>query len=236
MRRSILTLALAALCGFGVSSVLAQAGGQTQAAVKAEARDATPESRVEGNEAMNGAVAAAVIGAVFEQFGEKQVEVKLDSVSVQPASLRDRNVSGEGRIRLGDDSTWIPFNYATLYDTTTTSVSYPRLVLGSADARSAPADAALTKSLWARADAGLRSEFSNQPLSLSLSRVTTRGAGSRYQHVQALGDVDFGKEGSTMARVDGLYDTKTHKWLRVAYELGDDANAAAGSRVVASAY
>lgn len=192
-----------------------------------------PQSRIEGDLAMDSAVAAAVIGAVSRQFGERRVEVKLDSVSVQPASLRDRAVSGEGRIRIGEidgadaeADAWIPIRFAALYDTQTASVSQPALVIGRgpAEVQSLPLDAPLAVELGSQVDAALAAEFEQQPAQMIVDRVTTSPAGARYLRVEALGTADFAAEGSTAAQVEALYDRRTGEWIRVSYELGTTSN------------
>ena len=189
------------------------------------------QSRAEGDMAMDGAVAAAVIGAVSREFGERRVEVKLDSVSVQPASLRDRDVAGHGRILIGDsdasdDARWIPIQFKALYDTQTASVSYPALVLGEdgASASELSLDAPLAVALGVRIDAALAEEFAQQPAQMVVDRITTTAAGTRYLRVEALGTADFASEGTAAAQVDALYDRKTGQWLRVAYEIGTTSN------------
>ena len=59
----------------------ATATGAAQVEIHGRAIGPAPQSRVEGDMAMDDAVAAAVIGAVSGEFGERRVEVKLDSVS-----------------------------------------------------------------------------------------------------------------------------------------------------------
>lgn len=191
----------------------------------------TPQSRMEGDMAMDSAVAAAVIGAVSRQFGERRVEVKLDSVSVQPASLRDRSVSGEGRILIGDsdagaDNHWIPIQFAALYDTQSATVTHPALVIGdgSAKADQLALDAPLALALGTRIDAELAAEFEQQPAQMIVDRITTTPAGVRYLRVSALGTADFADEGTTAAQIDALYDRKTGEWVRVTYELGTTSN------------
>ncbi|MBA2239359.1 MAG: hypothetical protein H0W24_11770 [Lysobacter sp.] len=208
----------------------ARGASTPQVQIHAEAIVA-PQSRIEGDLAMDGAVAAAVIGAVSRQFGERRVEVKLDSVSVQPASLRDRDVSGEGRILIGetdgsDPDAWIPIQFEALYDTQTASVSHPALVIGrgSADVQSLPLDAPLAVALSTQVDAALAAEFEQQHAQMIVDRVTTTPAGSRYLRVAALGTADFAAEGSTAAQIDALYDRRTGEWIRVSYELGTTSN------------
>jgi hypothetical protein len=55
---------------------------------------------------------------------------------------------------------------------------------------------------------------------LQLDEITTLETGQRYLRIDAQGIADFGREGSTPARVDALYDRKDKSWLRVNYELG----------------
>lgn len=196
--------------------------------VRAQALYPAAQSRAEGDEAMDGAVAAAVIGAVSTEFGERRVEVKLDRVAVQPASLRDRNVSGEGRIRIGDEagdeSRWIRFQFHALYDTRAASVSAPALVLGDHSRATVALDSPIARALGNRVDAALGDEFSHQPAQMVIDQVTTAPIGSRYLRVEALGTADFADEGSAGAQVHALYDRRTGQWLRLVYELGTTAN------------
>jgi len=225
----LLTTAIAAQRSTGPGTPAASAAQQIE--ISGRALGPAAQSRAEGDVAMDGAVAAAVIGAVSSQFGERRVEVKLDEVLVQPASLRDRNVSGRGRILIGegdaaDDSRWIPIEFNALYDTQTTSVSYPALVFGDggSTADELALDAPLAVALGERIDEALAREFSQQPAQMVVDRVTTSAAGARYLRVEALGTADFASEGTTAAQVNALYDRKTGEWIRVAYELGTTSN------------
>lgn len=235
MRRSALTLALAIVCGLTMSTVVAQGEGDgTPVAIRAQSSDPSPQSRIEGDEAMDGAIAAAVIGAVARQFGENEVGVKLDDVAVVPASLRDRNVSGDGRLQIGDDETWIPFSFMVLYDTSTTAVSHPYLVIGDGrDGKTVAADSKIALTLANRVDAALKDEFAQQPVHLRIDRVTTSNAGTRYMRVQGIGSADFGAEGATATRIEALYDRRDERWVRVDYELGTTANWADVERPIA---
>lgn len=220
----VLAAATVSVSANGASNAVA-ASGTTPLAVQAKALDASPDSRIEADEAMDSAVAAAVIGAVSTQFGENEVAVKLDSVAVAPASVRDRAVSGQGRLQVGDDATWIPFHFAAQYDTVATTVTYPQLVLGDqTTSRSIDVGSALANKLSKRVGAQLREEFAEQPVRMKLDRVSTSEAGARYLRVSALATADFGAEGATPAQVDALYDRRTGQWLRVAYELGTTSN------------
>ncbi|GAB2617031.1 hypothetical protein [Novilysobacter erysipheiresistens] len=213
-------------CGLLSSNVVARDDAtDTKLQIQARALDSQPQSRIEADQAMDGAVAAAVIGAISTQFGEREVAVRLDEVAVQPASVRDRSVNGAGRLRIGDDDSWIPFRFDVLYDTRTASVSYPAITLGDgAAAREIALDSSLARALGRRVDAALHSEFAQQPVQLVVGRATTAEAGTRYLLVEALGTADFADEGVVPAQVQALYDRKTGEWLRVDYELGTTSN------------
>jgi len=227
-RPAMLTLASTVIvaCGLLSSNVVARddvAGNPLE--IHARALDSQPHSRIEANQAMDGAVAASVIGAISIQFGEREVAVRLDEVAVQPASVRDRRVNGAGRLRIGDDDSWIPFHFDVLYDTRTASVSYPAITLGDGTAGHPIApDSSLARALGQRVDMALDVEFAQQPVQLAVDRVTTAEAGTRYLRVEALGIADFDAEGIVPAQVRALYDRETGEWLRVDYELGTTSN------------
>ena len=193
--------------------------------IRAQSLAPRPESRREGDEAMDSAIAAAVIGAVVRQFGERDVAVKLDKVAVNPASVRDRAVSGDGRLQIGGDLDWIAFGFSALYDTVATTVSYPQLTLGGAPGgQQIGGNSKIALALSDKVDAALRDEFPQQPVEMLLEYITTRPAGRRYLQVNGLGTVDFGAEGTTAAQVEALYDRRNGQWLRVDYELGTTSN------------
>lgn len=187
---------------------------------------APSKSPARHDEALHNAVAAVVVAALTEQFDDRMIAVQLDSADVQIVSIRDRVVSGEGRMRIGaDDGDWIGFRYRTLYDTLYASAGYPELTLGGSDGeRVVPNDSALVQELDARVVAALDKEFQGQPVRLQLDRINTLEAGKRFLRIDASGIADFGREGSTPARVDALYDRHENAWLRVNYELGPAAS------------
>lgn len=222
---AVLSLTAAVLVASGLLSSNVSASDTAPLVIEAQALDSQPQSRVEADQAMDGAVAASVIGAISTQFGEREVAVQLEEVAVRPASVRDRNVSGEGRLRIGDDTSWIPFQFDVLYDTRTASVSYPAITLGDiGGARDIALDSTLARELSLRVDTALDQEFAQQPVQLAVNRVTTADAGGRYLTVEAFGTADFAAEGSTPTQVQALYDRQTGEWLRVDYELGTSSN------------
>jgi hypothetical protein len=217
----ILLIAVAT-CAMGTVAAVQQPATPKHVETRPAASAGKPESRVEGDETLQNAVAAVVVAAMTEQFGNRTISVKLDSADVQIASLRDRVVSGRGRVQIGAGEDWIGFRYRTLYDTLHGSAGYPQVTLGggASNERVVPNDATLVQELDARVAAELDREFDGQPVRLQLDEITTLEASTRYLRIDAQGIADFGREGSTSARVDALYDRKEKSWLRVNYELG----------------
>jgi len=191
----------------------------------ATAPAAPAAAAVGGTDTINGAVAGVLIAALGEQFGGRPVSIMLDKIEVQPVSIRDRTVSGEGRARIEGDEDWIGFRFSTLYDTTFNSAAYPDITLGGVTSgeRDIPNDTKLVRELDDRVVAGLGKEFTGQVVRLQLDRITTVEAGSRYLRINASGIADFGAEGTSPARIEALYDRRGKAWLRVNYELGPGA-------------
>jgi hypothetical protein len=224
-RSSLASIALiaAVTCAMGTVAAVQQPGAPGgHIETRPAAAEGRPESRAEGMEALHNATAAAVVAVLSEQFGGRTIAVKLDSTDVQLASLRDRVVSGQGRVQIGAGEDWIGFHYRTLYDTLEGSAGHPRVTLGGGPAgeRQVANDANLVKSLDARLATELRKEFASQPVRLKLGEVSSMEMGARYLRIDAQGIADFGRDGSTPARVDALYDLRDNIWLRVDYELG----------------
>ena len=228
MTRSSLTLALMIACGIGASAVASQAQqprAQQPLVVVGQALGEKPDSRSEAREAIDGAAAAAVIGAIARQFGERVVEVKLDKVDVLEANLQERVLRGNGRLQIGGQDEWLAFTFDAVYDTEQASVYYPRLAIGGEDA-SIDVDSTLARSLTKRAQNALGEEFAQQSVDLSLEDISTRAAGKRYVQVRATGIARFEGEGGAQALVTAVYDRKQARWLHVDYELGSSASQA----------
>lgn len=223
MRRTAL-LFMILLAGGGLVAGAAPSDVAPQAIV-AKALDATPESRVEGDQAIDAAVAASMIGAIASEFDRRAVEVKLDQVDIAPAGFVQRDIRGNGRLMIGKDDDWIPFRFSALYDTERSSVDYPALTLGdAAPGQSVSADAGMARRLADEVGRRLGREFTGQAVSFTPDRVQLLPAGRHYLRLDASGIADFGAEGSTATGVQALYDPRNDEWLRVSYELGASAN------------
>ena len=186
-----------------------------------------PETRAEGREAIDAAAAAAVVGAISGQFGERKVQVKLDHVDATPNSLIESDVSGNGRLLIGDagDDDWLPFRFACLYDTATATASAPRLLIGGEiPGQSLDADSTVARELREQVQARLQAEFQQQPVRFSLDSAAATETGKRYTRIEARGIADFGREGTTPADIHALYDRRDRTWVRIVYELGTTAN------------
>ena len=172
------------------------------------------------------AVAASVIESISRQFDTADIVVQLGDVQVRPASIQDRRVTGDGRLRIDGAADWVPFHFDAMYDTASAEVTYPQLDLGGA----APAPVGVTSAIAASLDGqvakALKAEFQSQPVHWSLENARTSRLG-RFTRVQGSGTADFGADGSTPAQVEGLYDTAAKRWVRVHYELGPAADSGA---------
>ena len=232
MTRTSLSLALLLACGIGASALASQAEKpQAAAAVVGQALADKPESRAEAREAIDGAVAAAMIGAISRQFGEQSVEVKLDEVQVLPGNVIERVVRGNGRLQIGDQAEWLDFDFDAVYDTEQASVYYPRLVLGNGGGKKLATDSSLAQGLAANAERALGEEFAQQSVDVSLDDITVRDAGPRYLQVQATGVAQFEGEGGAQALVTAVYDRQRAQWLQVDYELGSSSSQIVGNAV-----
>lgn len=194
-------------------------------AVQGQALDAAPESRAEADQSIDAALAAALIGAISNQFGERKVEVKLDRVATEPLNLIDLRVTGAGRLRIGDDDEWLPLRFAALYDSVAATVAQPRLTLGDdGTSEEIALESAMGLALRQRVVEQLAQEFAQQPAQLHLDRITQVAAGKRYARIEAVGAVDFDGQGKSLAQVSALYDRSARQWLRVGYELVGSAS------------
>lgn len=221
-RGRISALALLATTCFAVMPVLAQSP-PVAASIASPTPSPKPAGRAtSGDEAMDNAVAAVVVAALVEQVNTPSIEVSIESFDVTIASVRDRNVSGQGRLRVADDADWIGFRYSTLYDTTFASAGYPRITIGGvgANEREVPNDAFLVRQLEDRVAAELDSRFGSGSSRLQLDDISTVEGGRRLLRISAQGIADFGRDGNTPVRIEALYDQVANAWQRVNYELG----------------
>lgn len=217
-------LAIAAALLLGAGSII---GGPATSpprvdVVGGKALAAASASRAEGRQAIDDATAAALIGAIATQFGQRPIAVELGKVDAAPAGLVQRDLSGGGRLRIGTDADWLPFRFHALYDTDRASVGSPRLTVGTDDPQAELAPRSpIVRQLGRELGRRLRAEFAQQSARIALGTVRSAPAGGHYLQLHASGTARFGGEGQAGADIRALYDTRSGDWLQLDYELGD---------------
>ncbi len=214
--RRCLAWSLAATLCIGAAATPA-APPKPTAASTARARAAIAMER----EALDGVVAASLVGALSEQLGGRAVKIRLKQVDMQTTSLRDRLVSGQGEMQIEASQDWIGFRFSTLYDAILETAGYPELSIGTVGpgGRTLPNDSKLVRELDDRVVGMLGQEFGYQQVRLQLDKIDTVEAGARYLRIDAQGIADFGLDGTAPTRVEALYDREQNGWLRVTYML-----------------
>lgn len=203
----------------------ARPGNDTTGPIVATAVGSAPQSRAEGAQAIDDALAAALVGAIATQFDERIIEVKLDHVESTLAGFLQRDLHGNARLKIGRDGAWIPVSFTALYDTSDGTVGFPSLVLGAdAPGQVVPADDRITRQLASEVDARLRTEFTSQDVRFKIDQARVVHLGGRFLQLDANGVADFGVEGTTTAIINALYDPDTGRWIQLSYELGPAAN------------
>ena len=212
------------------SSALAggMAGSATGAPRQAAAMTAAPNAAAldQASLVTDDAVATALIVAIRNEFGQDAVEVTLGKLAVTPAGMVQSEIAGAGKLRLGADGEWTPFRFAALYDAASASVGYPRLSFAAKAGKAVSAHAPIATALHDEVARRLHREFAQQSAEVALGQVRLLESGGRYVQVAAEGLVDFGREGTAPATVQGTYDRQARKWVRVDYALdGEPATA-----------
>jgi hypothetical protein len=201
----------------------AAASTQVHASTPTPSGMETPTASTPGHERLQDAVASVVVVALTEQFDGTPVAVNIESYDVSVSGARERTVTGRGRVDLEGASEPIVFQYRTLYDVLSANAGYPTISIGSlggGSERSVPNDAGLIGELDQRVAAALSQELGGRRVWLQLDTIESFESAQRYVRIHAAGLADFGLDGSTPARVEGLYDRGRNAWLRVNYELG----------------
>lgn len=225
MHRLALTLLIIVSgCGLADTASARPANDAPRPIVATAAGDA-PQSRTEGAQAIDDALAAALVGAITTQFDERTIEVKLDHVESTLAGFLQRDLHGNARLKIGRDGAWIPVTFSALYDTSNGTVGFPSLVLGAdAPGQVLAADDRITRQLATEVDARLGNEFTSQDVRFKIDQARVVHIGGRYLQLDANGVADFGVEGTTTAIINALFDPKTGRWIQLSYELGPAAN------------
>jgi hypothetical protein len=213
----MLRIAIASAFLLGAGAI----AGNPATSIVGKALAPAPQSRVQAVADINDATAAALIGAISTQFGDRPVQVRLGQVQLTPAGIVQRDVHGSGQLQIGSDSSWIPFRFRALYDTEQGSVGSPELTLGGEPARALAHDGAVAKALGQEVARRLHQEFVQQATRIHLADVRFVPVGGGYLQIEADGIATF--DGAPAAtHVHALYDPRNGEWLQLAYELGPD--------------
>jgi len=215
----MLRLALASAFLLGAASV----AGTPATTVLGKSLAPAPQSRGQAAAAIDDVTAAALIGAISSQFGDRAVQVRLGRVDVKPAGFAQREVQGNGQLRIGHDA-WIPFAFRSLYDSEQAIAGSPELTLGATlPVRAEPRSGRVATSLEREIAGRLHDEFPQQSPKVSLVGVRSTQIALGYTSVEAEGEAAFGTDGTAPLHIHGLYDRRRGDWLQLGYELGGDA-------------
>ncbi|MGV8943413.1 hypothetical protein [Thermomonas sp.] len=173
----------------------------------------------QGAQAINDAAASAVIGALQTRFEGTSVQFRLGEVLSERASLRDIALHGTGEIRLDAADTWLPISFDALYDTDTQTVQSPSITLGAQHAARRDAKLPLA-GLQARVDKAISTEFGSQKVTFDLAHASVIGGDGQRVIVEGNGVAMFDGEGKEAVSVQGIFDTRSGRWIDASYEFG----------------
>ena len=190
--------------------------------VQGQSASATVQGQVttaQGAQAINDAAASAVIGALQARFDGNSVQFRLGEVLSERASLRDIALHGTGEIRFDAAGTWLPISFDALYDTDTQTVQSPSITLGAQ--RTASLDTKLPLAgLQARIDKAISTEFGSQRVRFDLQHASVIGGDGQRMIVEGNGTAMFDGEGKEAVTVQGIFDTRSGRWIDASYEFG----------------
>ena len=213
----MLRIVIASMLLLGGGSI----AGMPAISVTGKALAPPPQSRAEAVVAIDDATAAALIGAISSQFGERAVQVRLGEVRATSAGIVQRDLHGTGQLQLGRDPVWIPFRFRALYDTEQASVGSPTLTLGEGTPSHVLArNDAVAQALADEVGRRLHREFTQQATDIRLDDVRSAPAGAGYLRLEANGTALFGGDGRAATRIRALYDPRNGDWLQLNYDLG----------------
>lgn len=223
MRRTSLATALVLGCALGASAIAAQ-----QVASKAGSGEgaATAIAEAEGEALaiqVQDATAAAVIAALRAQFQQRDVELRLDHLHGEEASLRDLQLSGHGRIRIEGSQAWLPVRFQALYDTATATVLSPAVTLDRNTATTVPGAGIPTASLDRAVTERLSAEFDAQRVDFDLATARVTGGDARYALVEGGGVASFAGEGEAAVQLQAVFDREQQAWVRVDYRMDGES-------------
>lgn len=173
----------------------------------------------EGVQTINDAAAAAIIGALQTRFDGNSVQFRLGEVLSDRVSLRDIALHGTGEIRFDAGGTWMPISFQALYDTDTQTVQSPNITLGAQRTARVEANLPLA-ALQARVDKAISTEFGSQQVRFDLQHATVIGGDGQRVIVEGNGTAMFDGEGREDVTIQGVFDSRSGRWIDASYEFG----------------
>ena len=217
MRRTTLAVLLATLA----ATAFAAQVSTVRVTVEGRSTEASATGKgitAKGVQAINDATAAAVIGALETRFAGQGVQFRLGAVRSERVSLRGMALHGNGKIRVGKATDWLPITFDALYDSTTQVVESPALLLGTSTTASS-AQALPLQGLQADVGRRLKAEFPSQSVAFDLEHTSIVGGDGRRVIVNANGMARFDREDAAPVQVQAIYDRVSNRWIDASYEF-----------------
>ena len=217
MRRTTLAVLLATLA----ATAFAAQVSTVRVTVEGRSTEASATGKgitAKGVQAINDATAAAVIGALETRFAGQGVQFRLGAVRSERVSLRGMALHGNGKIRFGKATDWLPITFDALYDSTTQVVESPAILLGSSTAASS-AQALPLQGLQVDVARRMNAEFASQSVSFDLEHTSIVGGDGRRVIVNANGMARFDREDAAPVQVQAIYDRVSNRWIDASYEF-----------------
>lgn len=155
--------------------------------------------------------------AVATAFQPRAVAVEIEQLRSTPVSLRDRQATARGRLRLADGAQWLPFEAEAVAPAEEAGVAALAITLEGGDALVAPAD--LQEAVREHLRRTLAAEFPAQPATVELADVRVRALDGRHLQVDAEARAGFGVEGAARARIAAVWDADGARWRLFDYAL-----------------
>ena len=217
-------LLFALLLGAATAGGTVVDGNGTPVLVEGKSRAASDPALVadmQAQQAIDEAVAAALIGALRSRFEGEDIELRLGSGRSERVSLRDIALQGEAQIRFGGAASWLPVRFEALYDTDKMVVESPHITLGAELAKARPAESLPLARLQAQVDRAVAAGHPSNSVEVTLGSARIVDDDGRRYVVQADAVARFDRQDEVPMRVHALYDRQTGRWLDPQYDFDD---------------
>lgn len=187
-------------------------------AVPAHAQQAAPKI----NEQVRGMVAAAVLGAMGERFGDVGVKLQIDALQPAGSTASAWQLQGQGRFQLDGEEAWEAFRFSCTYRPDIDGVEFPKVEFGGDQGpRLVLNDASLVHELETKIIDALKTLYPGSDARLQLDSIRSEQAGERFLSINAQGLADLGMLGTRTIHLQGDYDQRSGRWLRSTYRLDE---------------